>query len=232
MLLRRPLFGLLLVSAFLAVLAGCGAPFFVSEKELALILGKEYLYVSGSSGVEAYDVDSTTGRITKVAGSPFGPGCAVALTAAPAGSFLYAMTLATNAVYGFRVERDGTLAPPDSFMPPQASPTAMAIDPEQRFAYIIHSGAAQSLTTYSFDAGTGAITSVGSVLGVGCSPLDVVVGPGSRYLYVSNSYPVARIQSYPLAAGLPGTPVTAASSSGGSVPPGPASVGALSLRRL
>ncbi len=76
----RRLGGFLLVSVLLAVVAGCGAPFFISDEELAVILGKEYLYAGGDLGVDAYDVDVATGRITKLAGSPFGAGCIGALT--------------------------------------------------------------------------------------------------------------------------------------------------------
>ena len=62
-------------AVFLAsALAGCGTPFFISQQNLADVLGKEYLYAGVGTGVDAYDIDWATGRITKLAGSPFGGG--------------------------------------------------------------------------------------------------------------------------------------------------------------
>ncbi len=204
----RRLGGFLLVSVLLAVVAGCGAPFFISDEELAVILGKEYLYAGGDLGVDAYDVDVATGRITKLAGSPFGAGCIGALTAAPSGSFLYSMPFLSNTVYGFRVERDGKLATLSGFpySASPSSPTAMTIDPAQSFAYITHSGSAQALTSYRFDAGTGGLTLLPGTLGVGCSPYDAVVDPGGRFLYVSTALP-PYLTSYAVETGMPAGPL-------------------------
>jgi 6-phosphogluconolactonase len=207
----RRLTGLFLASFLLAALAGCGAPFFISDQELAVILGKEYLYAGSSVGVDAFEVDGSTGRITKLAGSPFGSGCIGALTSAPSGSFLYAMPYLSNAAYGFGVGRDGALAVLPAFPPAPSlsSPTAMAIDPQQRSAYILQAGTSQSINSYAFDAGTGAVTFLGATLGVGCSPVAAITSSDGRFLYVGRGIP-SSILRYPADAGILGAAVTAA----------------------
>ncbi len=211
--------GLLFASVFLAVMTGCGAPFFISDQELAVILGKEYLYAGGATGVDAFDVDVRTGRITKLAGSPFGAGCIGMLTAAPSGSFLYALPFLSNNVYGFQIQGDGTLATLPGigpFIPTLTSPIAMAIDPKERYAHIIHSGSAQAITSYGFDAGTGALSFLGATLGVGCAPYDAVVDPGGRFLYLGIGLPTF-ITRYGVDAGLPSGPLGSVNSAAAAI---------------
>ncbi len=107
-----------IVVCLLAALSGCGAPLFVTEAELRSLFGKEYLYAAASSGVEAFEVDVETGRITGDHGSPFGAACTAMLASTPDGRTLYAMTLLSDPIYGFRIGGDGAPASLLGLSPP------------------------------------------------------------------------------------------------------------------
>jgi 6-phosphogluconolactonase len=203
----RFVYAVLCASAVAMTLSSCGGPFFISEQDLAGVLGREYLYASVGAGVDAFEVDGATGRITKVAGSPFGGGCVGSLSVDPTGSYLYAAPYISSEVYGFRVRDGGTLAalPGFPFLPVQGGARAIAFAPDGRYTHIVHSSG-ESLTSYSFDAASGALTYAGTTLGVGCAPLTGIVDASSQFLYVSNLLP-SRIRRYPVASGVPGTPV-------------------------
>ncbi len=197
-----------------AALAGCGGPFFVSETDLRNVLGKEYLYAGSHLGIDAFEIDIETGGITKLAGSPFGAGCTNGLAAALGGAALYGIPVMYDFVHGYRVEQGGSLTDLWAYDPKVIdaanlySPTAMAVSPDGRFAYISHSTTAGALSGYAVDQDTAALTYLGSTLGIGCAPVSPAIDATGSNLYIGTSVPMS-IQHCRVSSGVPGTVSTA-----------------------
>lgn len=178
-----------------AALSGCGGPFFISEADLRGVLGKEYLYASSQLGIDAFEIDTETGALTKLAGSPFGAGCTYAIAATLGGAAFYGMPYMYNQVHGYRVEEGGTLTDlweydPSTVNPTELiSPTQVAVSPDGRFAYISHATTNGAVSGYSVDQATAALTYFGSTLGIGCMPVSIAVDSSGSNLYVSTTVP-------------------------------------------
>ena len=67
---------------------------------------------------------------------------------------------------------------------PSISPTLVAVDPSNRFAYVANSGS-HDVSAYSINMSTGALTFIGSAP-AGLNPISVAVAPSGRFLYVAN----------------------------------------------
>ena len=65
------------------------------------------------------------------------------------------------------------------------TPTALTVDPNGQFLYVANSGS-NSVSVYSIDATTGALTAVGFPIAAGTGPGAVTVDPTDHFLYVAN----------------------------------------------
>ena len=90
--------------------ASSGQQFFVAGERMAVSQTDKYLYIASSSGILAYSIDSSTGALTMVAGSPFGgsAGSAFAIVA-PSSGFLYETVASTTSppqagIYGYSID--------------------------------------------------------------------------------------------------------------------------------
>ena len=207
----------LVIACLALALAGCGAPFFVSEADLRNVLGKEYLYAGTGTGVLAFDIDIDTGRITSLSG-PFGASCVGELAATPAGTALYALPHTASDVYGYRIEPGGTLSllPGFPFVPTDGAAALSgarraAVTPDGRFAHILHQNAVGAITSYAVDPDTAQLSFVGATLGLGCSPIAMTIDAGGRNLYLGlGNSSIARLDletAMPGAMTQVGTPV-------------------------
>jgi 6-phosphogluconolactonase len=181
-----------------AALAGCGTPFFISEKELREVLsGREYLFTAEGTGVGAYAIDPSSGAITTMPGSPFGGGCISSVAATPDAEHLYALSFYNSDVRGYGIDGDGVPQLLAGF--PRTllgGPRGIAIEPQGRFGYIVHASSNDWLTTWGIDRNTGALTSLPPDLGVGCSPAAVVVDGSGKYIYTTEGFPTAAIRKF------------------------------------
>jgi 6-phosphogluconolactonase (cycloisomerase 2 family) len=177
-------------------LAGCGTPFFISEQDLlAVLYGDDLLYTAESTGVGAYQVDGATGRLDRLSGSPFGSGCFTGLAAAPDASYLYGLKYFVNQVEGFKLGQDGTPQVPATFTLSAGGPRSLAIQPQGRFAYLVH---LDQVSSYGIDPSTGALSSIAAPLGLVCGPSAGVFESGGRYLYVGDSSRIQPVQVNPV----------------------------------
>ncbi|MBY0248668.1 MAG: lactonase family protein [Nitrospiraceae bacterium] len=147
-----------------------------------------YVVSSGPNEVQAYTVNGTTGALT-VVGSPVALGAAAptAIAVSPNGSFAYiTLNQATNNVLAFTVDTAiGTLTPVGgSPFDAEANPTAATVSPNRQFFYVTSSNG--TVSAYTINGVTGALTSVGAAVGAGTSPSGVIVSPNGAFLYVSN----------------------------------------------
>jgi hypothetical protein len=130
-----------------------------------------FLYLLENNGaptgtVHAFIVNSSTGGIAEVPGSPFNAGLAPnRLVVDPTGRFVYVTNQITQDVTGFSVSPStGTLTElPGSPFPIGAQPITSAADPTGRFFYVFATGAindveAEFLYEYTIDSVTGILT--------------------------------------------------------------------------
>ena len=138
----------------------------------------------------AYAIDSTTGALTAVAGSPFGGTPVTALTTAPTGQVLYAIS--SNQVRGYSINgTTGALTPLSGF--PVATPVcctqfgALTVDPLGRFLF---AGASSGVSAYRIDAVTAALTTVSGspfALPSGTSNYGLAVDAAGKFLYAGTN---------------------------------------------
>ena len=158
-------------SGALAPIAGSPFPTqtnFLGPNRMAIGGGGKFLYVGMSGTVNAnntifaFSIDSTTGALTQIPGSPFTTGNdPQGLATDPGGKFLYSANSNDNTVSAFTIDgSSGTLTPiSGSPFATQAAPAALAIDPAGQFLYVGQSST-KGIEALSIDAATGALTTI------------------------------------------------------------------------
>jgi len=140
---------------------------------------KNFVYVTDSnttaSKVAAYAMDSATGVLTPVAGSPFATGGAFAQGGRvnPTGKFFYVANNNNNAAGSIAVfsidQTTGALtAISGSPFATPAGPTILVMDPSGQYAYSVNT-AANNITSYTVNTTTGALT-LASTVAAGTAP--------------------------------------------------------------
>lgn len=171
-----------------------GSPFAAGDgpQAVAVDAAGRFVYVTnlnptaGTSSVSAYGVDAATGALTLVAGGPFGAGrypYGVAL--APGGKFAYVAN-GDVGISAYRVD-----ATTGALTQVAGSPFAagngsyyVAVHPTGRFAYVANGGGG-TVSAFSVDGVTGALTPVGSATATE-GLRTITVAPSGRFLYVAN----------------------------------------------
>ena len=178
---------------------------------LALDPSGRFLYYGSSTvglgaggvvqGIGALAVNSTTGALSGVAGSPF-PADQVPFSVLvhPSGQFVYTENtngvlspgsgLSLGSISGFAVDSStGALAPvPGSpfLAPANADVAGFAIHPSGKFLYAPTGLAANGILAWSVDAATGKLTVLpGSPFEAGVATFDAALDPEGKFLYVS-----------------------------------------------
>jgi probable HAF family extracellular repeat protein len=153
----------------------------------------QYAYVANekSGQVFGYLLNATHGNLTPLHGSPFPTvDCGlISIAVDPAGRFLYAAGQQAGSdknVVGFRIDRPtGRLTPiQGSPFTAGGSPSAIAIDPSGRFAYVSNFGASK-VSAFKIDQSTGELLSIASYP-AGTDPDAVTVDPLGKFVYVAN----------------------------------------------
>ena len=150
-----------------------------------LFEANEYSTASGSGGVFVFTINSSTGALTTVAGSPFAAESLIGFAVHPSGKFLYAVDFYTPTVEAFTIDQTtGVLTSiPGSPFPAGNSPYKMTVDPSGKFAYITDQ-VGGTILAFTIDSATGALTAVsGSPFGADGS-FGITVDPSDKYLYV------------------------------------------------
>jgi 6-phosphogluconolactonase len=147
----------------------------------------QFLFTANSSDktygtVSVFTIDSGSGDLTQILGSPFCsiPGCTGtgpgpgALAVDPSGKFLYVSTTgSTSSIWGFNIASGtGELTPvANSPFSLTAGTRFLLMDPNGKFFYIgDQTGSASNIAGYSFNSSTGALAAVsGSPFSTGTS---------------------------------------------------------------
>ncbi|MGB8517937.1 MAG: beta-propeller fold lactonase family protein, partial [Gallionella sp.] len=94
----------------------------------------------------------------------------------------------------------GITAPPTFTFPPQtngnvntigtiatgASPEGLTVHPNGKFFYVANTGA-NTVTAYSINQATGALTIIGAPIAAGSSPTSIAVSPNGLFAYITNT---------------------------------------------
>ena len=156
---------------------------------------KRYVFVGneGSNDVSAFAVNSTTGALTAVPGSPF-PAGTDPQAMLFAGSYLYVANAGSDSVSAYTIDAStGALAPLSSGPSTIATgKTPTSIVTFNGNVFVANHGGSNDISVFSMDTimGTGVLTPVaGSPFLAGGNPLSLAVGgvgTGDRFLYTAN----------------------------------------------
>ena len=115
--------------------------------------------------MSSYTIDADTGAINYINDIPAGQGPR-AVTVTPNGKFLYVTNNAGDSVSHYTINPTTGRLTYSSMSPTGSSPVSVAVDPTGKFLYVANwgSGAGQfTVSAYTIDATTGALTSAGLV---------------------------------------------------------------------
>lgn len=142
---------------------------------------------SGSGSVSGYTIDSATGALTAIPGSPFPAGSTDVIAAVdPTGRYLYSTDNVSNDILAFAIDQTtGALSPVvGSPFAAGTDPIGIAIDPTGKFVYVADINS-NDVIAYTIDSSTGALTLVGT-FPTGTQPFNVAIEPLGKFAYVTN----------------------------------------------
>jgi 6-phosphogluconolactonase (cycloisomerase 2 family) len=153
-----------------------------------------YAYVANQSAntISAYQIDSTTGGLTQIVGSPYTLSCIapIALTVDPNGVYLYVACNSSNTVEVFQIDQtlgtttSGSLTVATVLIATGNGPIAMTIDPTNTYLYVANE-TDNTVSAYTLSSGSATPIS-GSPYTVGRGPAALAENADGTYLYVTN----------------------------------------------
>jgi 6-phosphogluconolactonase (cycloisomerase 2 family) len=151
---------------------------------------------AGAGSISAYSIDSQTGALLPVPGSPFpDAGGPWSIAVDPKGRFAYAVNVANDTISAYSIDgTTGALTPlPGSPFPQDPTlsgerPVSVAIDPSGNFVFV-GNYYFSSVRAYRIDQNTGALSQApGSPYAAGINPESVTVDVNGQFVYVANGY--------------------------------------------
>jgi len=146
----------------------------------------------GSNDVSAFVVNSATGALTAVPGSPFAAGTdpkAMAWATAFEGGYnLYVANAGSDnvSVYAIDYSTGALTALPGSPVAVGRSPTSIVIDSNLGYAFVANNGDSNDISAFSIDTAGALIPVPGSPFPAGGNPLSLEFGVGGKFLYTAN----------------------------------------------
>lgn len=175
-------FVLLVLTGFLVSCGGTGNPPQFGTAHTA------YVTLPTNGSVLQLHIDGLTGAIGIAAETPRVLGTSPTGLALLSNKFLYVANAGTNTISIFNVEGDGSLLLSGTPTPAGGSnPYAAAVDPTGKFLLVTNSSLSDSVSVFSIDAGSGALTPVaGSPFFANDTPSEILITPNSNLVYVTN----------------------------------------------
>ncbi|MGB9032180.1 MAG: beta-propeller fold lactonase family protein [Acidobacteriaceae bacterium] len=188
----------------------------------------DYVFVTSNSAggngqVSSWHVDSDSGALSQVAGSPVSSQGVnpVAEVPSPNGQFLYVANHGSNNVAEFIIGTDGQLSSGHTYTTPGSEPVALAINTAGTLLFVLDfygpgftdsapGPGALVVFPIGSDGSLGTPVSSGgqSYTTLQCFPTGVVIAPNSSFAYVSNTNSFVVTSSPPSTATPPPTPST------------------------
>src|ERR1700756_2840157 len=193
---------LLLVCASAGICVSCG----VTQGRLL------YAAIPNANELVVYREDPNSGALTQLVGSPIAAGPGVrALALHPNQKFLYAANSGENDVSIFNVATTGALTEQTPRTQVGTAPTLIAMDPAGAFLYVGNTGQQPSISVFSIDQTSGALSPVAQPPGnnntayIGLTPINMTVS-SNNVLYVTGQGLQGYVLAFPLTNGVLGTP--------------------------
>ena len=151
---------------------------------------------AGAGSISAYSIDSQTGSLLPVPGSPFAdPAFPWSIAVDPEGRFAYVANRGGNTISAYAIDgTTGTLTPvpgsPFEQGPATSGdlPVSVALDPAGKFVFVANYNS-QTVRAYQINQNTGALTQApGSPFPAGLSPQSVTADLTGQFVYVANGY--------------------------------------------
>ncbi len=185
----------------------------------------DYVYVTSTTStggeVSSYHLDSVSGALSQVAGSPFSSqgNNPVAEVPSPNGQYLYVANEASNNIAQMVIGTDGQLSPGKTYTTPGTEPISLAINTTGTLLFVLdyyspgYSDASPgpgALMVYPINSdgtlGSPVASSGLSYSPVQCFPGGVAVTANGSYAYVTNTNSVVVTTTPPTTTTLPATP--------------------------
>src|SRR5271166_4821397 len=146
-----------------------------------------YVTLPGKGSVALLHINGTTGAISVGAETPQVIGTTpTALALLPSKKFLYAVNSLDNTISIFSVALDGTLNLTGSPIPVGGTgPVAAAIDPTGQYL-LVTNAFTDNISVFSIDAGTGALSLVGSPVPANSNPSEILFTHSGKFVYITN----------------------------------------------
>jgi 6-phosphogluconolactonase len=155
-----------------------------------VVTGKFAYVVNIYSGdVSAYTINTVSGMLTPVMGSPFGAGGEPeSLTIDPKGKFVYVPNTLSNDVSAFKINASTGALKQVKGSPYSAgtTPAGVAVDSTGSFAYVTNANS-NNISAYTIDPTSGALTPVVGSPFASDTPSRVAADPRGGFVYVSNN---------------------------------------------
>jgi 6-phosphogluconolactonase len=161
-------------------------------------LGK-FLYAEGSTEIFGYSIQSGTGELMRIPGSPFAaagpsnpfnlpvPLPANRVTVDQMGKFLYAST--SGGIFAFTIDANsGALTPiaGSPFGAASSLPFAIVVIPSNQFLYASSGDGSQSVHGFSLNQSTGALTEISGSPFAGCGLIDnMTIAAQGKFIYTN-----------------------------------------------
>jgi 6-phosphogluconolactonase len=143
----------------------------------------------GSNNVSAYAINTSSGALTQVSGSPFATGSGPYWIAVdPTGKFAYVADYDSNDVSAYAINTSSGALKPVKGSPFKAGsePQGVAIDPGGKFAYVANYGSGD-ISGYAINASSGILMKVqGSPFKTVPGPQEVAIDPSDDFAFVTN----------------------------------------------
>jgi 6-phosphogluconolactonase (cycloisomerase 2 family) len=151
-----------------------------------------YVSLPAHGSVLLLHIDGKTGVITVGAETPRTENTTpTALALLPSKKFLYAINSFSNSISIFNVASDGTLTLTQTPTPVSVGgPNAAVIDPSGKYLLVTNDPGGNrpgSISVFSIDAGSGALSQVGTPVSAGTGLTSILITPSGKFVYVTNS---------------------------------------------
>ncbi len=155
------------------------------------IAARKYAYVVNiySDDISAYQINTVSGALTPVAGTPFGTGGEPeSLTIDPKGKFAFVPNTLTDDVSAFKITRatGALVSVAGSPFSAGITPAGAAVDSTGSFLYVTNANS-NNISAYIIHESTGVLTRVKGSPYKSDTPSRAAADPGAGFIYVSNN---------------------------------------------
>jgi YVTN family beta-propeller protein len=144
-----------------------------------------------------YTIDAATGALTSIGGIAAGSSSS-SIAVDPSGKFAYVANSGSNDVSMYTINAATGALTSIGTVATAGHAASVAVDPSGRFAYLANclvmsdldcwsegAGSAGSVSMYTIDAATGALTSIGTIA-AGSFSSSIAIDPSGKFSYVTN----------------------------------------------